>query len=271
MLTQKSGTSGFKMFSCEDLDKIHAGALNILKNVGLNIESKEAAEIFQSAGAGIEKRDGVFHVNLDPNLVEDCLAKAPKNITFYGRDPNTDYVVEPGRTGFTAFGQCVNVLDPATAELRPAGKADMARSAILQDALENLRTTARTVAAGDQYPPAQAVHCMDAIVRNTGKHISGGAGNRQNLAMIIQLLEVAAGGPQRFHQRPFYSPSVCPTSPLTLGKDSCEVAISAAGAGLSVVIMTIWDIFKKLLKVLRLTMRIWPLMSLPKLAPGKVF
>jgi trimethylamine--corrinoid protein Co-methyltransferase len=169
--------------------------------------------------------------------VEDCLAGVPKNVTFYGRDPNTDYVVEPGRTGFAAFGQCVNVLDPATAELRPAGKADMARSAILKDALENLRTTARTVAAGDQYPPAQAVHCMDAIVRNTGKHISGGAGNRQNLDMIIQLLEVAAAGPQRFQQRPFYSPSVCPTSPLTLGKDSCEVAISAANAGLTVVIM----------------------------------
>jgi trimethylamine--corrinoid protein Co-methyltransferase len=223
------------MFTGEDLDKIHAGALSILENVGLNIESEEAAEIFQSAGAGVEEKDGVFHVNLDPNLVEDCLTGAPKNVTFYGRDPNTDYVVKPGRTGFTAFGQCVNIFDPDTAKLRPAGKADMARSAILQDALPNLRTTARTVAAGDQYPPAQAAHCMDAIVRNTGKHISGGAGNRQNLEMIIQLLEVAAGGAQTFRERPFYSPSVCPTSPLTLGKDSCEVAISAAGAGLTVV------------------------------------
>jgi trimethylamine--corrinoid protein Co-methyltransferase len=105
-MARKTETSGFKMFTDKDLDKIHAGALNILENVGLNIESEEAAEIFQSAGAGVEEKDGVFHVNLDPSLVEDCLAGAPKNVTFYGRDLNTDYVVKPGRTGFTAFGQC---------------------------------------------------------------------------------------------------------------------------------------------------------------------
>jgi trimethylamine--corrinoid protein Co-methyltransferase len=77
---------------------------------------------------------------------------------------------------------------------------------------------------------------MDAIIPNTGKHISGGAGNRQNLEMIIQLMEVAAGGPEKFLDRPFYSPSFCPISPLTL-VEGCEVAIGAAKAGLTVVVM----------------------------------
>jgi len=228
---------GLNAFSREELDTIHHSALHILEKVGLKVESDEAIELFQGAGAGVEKKDGIFYIKLQPNLVEGCLQKTPKNVTYFGRDEKFDYAAKPGRIGFSAFGQCVNILDPITGEPRLAGKADNARSARLQDALGNLRTATRTVVAADQQPSAQALHCMDAMIRNSGKHISCGAGNRQNLEMIIQLLEVAGGGRERFQRRPFYSPSFCPTSPLALGKECCEVAIGAAKAGLPVVVM----------------------------------
>jgi len=228
---------GFKSFTREQLDLIHQSALHILGKVGLKVESAEAVEIFQGSGAFVEKKDNFFIVKLPQHLVEDCLSWTPKNVTYYGRDKKFDYAAEANRVGFTAFGQCVNVLDPFSGKLRPAGKADMASSARLQDALENIRTAARTLSPGDQYPPAQALHCMDAIIRNTGKHISGGAGNGQILEMIIQLTEAAGGEPEKFRERPFYSPSFCPISPLTLGREACEVAIGAAKAGLGAVPM----------------------------------
>ena len=228
---------GFKLFTREQLDLIHRGTLRILEKVGLRVESAEAVEIFQGNGAFVEKKNSFFIVKLPQHLVEDCLSWAPKNVTYYGRDKKFDYAAESNRVGFTAFGQCVNVLDPFTGKLRPAGKADMAHSARLQDALGNIRTAARTLSPSDQYPPAQALHSMDAIIRNTGKHISGGAGNGQLLEMIIRLMEAAGGGPEKFLDRPFYSASFCPISPLTLGREACEVAIGAAKAGLGAVPM----------------------------------
>lgn len=226
-----------KTFTRKGLKRIHDGALYILEKTGLKVEFEDAAEIFHDGGAFVEKKEGIFQVKLPQYLVEECLSWVPRHVIYYGRDKKFDYVAEPESIGFMAFGQCVNVLDPYTGKLRPAGKVDMAKSARIQDALENLRIVARTLSPGDQYSPSQALHCIDAIIRNTGKHISGGAGNVRNFEMIIQLMEVAAGGSEKFRKRPFYSPSFCPVSPLTLGKECCEVAIGAAKAGLSVVVM----------------------------------
>ncbi len=87
---------GLKALCLEELERIHYGALYILEKVGLNVESEEAAEIFQGGGALVEKKNGLFHVKLPPNLVEDCLDWTPKNVIFYGRDKNFDYIAKPG-------------------------------------------------------------------------------------------------------------------------------------------------------------------------------
>ncbi len=232
-------TSGFGLmpFSRDEFSTIHRGALHILEKVGLTVESEEAVQLFHGAGVRVTRSESFFRVHLPPYLVEECIRWAPKEIIYYGRIPDQDYIAQPKKVGFSAFGQCVNILDPITENLRSSNKNDLGQSARLQDALENIRTVARTVDPGDKYPPAQSLHSIDAIVRNTGKHISGGAGNARNLAGIIELLAMAVGGQEALQHRPFYTPSVCPTSPLTLGKDCCEVAIAAIQAGLGIVAM----------------------------------
>jgi len=229
--------NGHNILKPEDIEKIHSGALHLLEKVGLKVEDKEAADIFYSSGAAIETTDSFYNVKIPPSIVEDCISQAPKRLTYYGREKKHDFTPQAGEIAFAAFGQCVNILDPISGKIRTSKKSDMAKSAILQDALPNLRTVARTMAPGDQSPESQAIHCIDAIARNTGKHISGGAANGRTLGMIIQLLETAAGGSEVFKLRPFYSPSFCPTSPLTLGKECCQVAIGAATYGLNTVVM----------------------------------
>ncbi len=228
---------GLQAFTQDQLKAIHHGVLYILEKIGLKVQSKTAAELFATAGAKVIYEKGFSKVTLPQWLVEDCIASAPKSFVYYGRDSKYDFTAEPRRTGFTAFGQCVKILDPETGEYRSSTKDDMAGSARLQDALENIRIVARTMAPGDIPAEAQALHCLDAILRNTGKHISGGAGNVVNLKAMLDLLYAAAGSKEKFEERPFYSPSFCPTSPLTLCEDCCDVAIEAARAGLGLVVM----------------------------------
>ncbi len=232
-------TRGFFLtaLSVEDKARLHETAFTILDKVGLKVESGQAAELFHGSGAVVEGTFPNFHIRLPSTLVSNCIDAAPKQITYYGRIPEVDFPVYPGQTGFTAFGQCVNILDTFTGKIRPAEKTDMAASARLQDELEEIRVVARTLTAGDQISSSQAVHCLDAILRNTRKHITGGAGDTRNLKVMLSMLETIAGGPDHLGDRPFYSPSFCPTSPLTLGHDCCEVAIEAARAGLGLVVM----------------------------------
>ncbi len=231
--------SGFALrsFSEEQVKSIHQGVLHILEKIGLKVQSHLAAELFTDAGAKVINEQGFFRVNLPRWLVENCIGSAPKSFVYYGRDPKYDFTAGPRRTGFAAFGQCVKILDPETGEHRSSIKADMAGSARVQDALENIRIVTRTMAPGDMPADSQALHCLDAILRNTGKHISGGAGNVLNLKAMLELLYAAAGSREKFEARPFYSPSFCPTSPLTLCEDCCDVAIEAARAGLGLVVM----------------------------------
>lgn len=237
--TEAERTSGFGLtpFSLDECNTIHQGALHILEKVGLTVESKQALELFHGAGARISKSAPFSRVHLPSHLVEECIRGTPREIVFHGRLADRDYMVQPDSVGFSAFGQCVNILDPFSEGPRSSTKNDLGQSARLQDALDNIRTVARTVTPADKYPPAQPLHSMDAILRNTGKHISGGAGNARNLAGIIELLALTAGGHEALRRRPFYTPSVCPTSPLSLGKDCCEVAIEATRAGLGIVVM----------------------------------
>ncbi len=237
--TGLSAMSGFglKGLTEDQLRAIHHGVLYILDKIGLKVQSQSAADLFTSAGAKVTNEKGFFRVNLPPWLVENSIASAPKSFVYYGRDSKYDFTAESHRTGFTAFGQCINILDPETGKHRSSTKNDMANSARLQDALENIRIVARTMAPGDIPAQSQALHCLDAILRNSAKHISGGAGNVQNLKAMLELLYAAAGSKEKFEARPFYSPSFCPTSPLTLCKDCCEVAIEAAQSGLGLVVM----------------------------------
>ena len=218
-------------------ERIHQSALAVLQKVGLKVACAEAVELFHGGGAAVDIKSGESLVRLKPSLVEDCIDQTPKDATYYGRIPEHDFKPRAGKVVFAAFGQCVNILDPATGGRRASTKNDMAASARLQDALPHLSTIARTLSPGDCLPEAHALHCMDAIIRNSAKHISGGAADKRSLDMIIQMMETAAGGKTIFKERPFYSPSFCPTSPLTFGRDGCEVAICAARCGLPTVVM----------------------------------
>ena len=97
--------------SKDQLDNIHHASIKILKNLGIKIESEEAAEIFHSAGSEIvKKRDG-FIVKVPPSVVYDCVQWAPEQFILYGRDPKHDHIVEPGSSRFTLFGENIYVND----------------------------------------------------------------------------------------------------------------------------------------------------------------
>ncbi len=225
---------GLSAFSPDQLDTIHMASLHILNTVGVKVESDEALEVFASGGARIEKKDGFGMAYLPAHLIEDGLRWAPSSVTFCGRDPQKDFVAEPNRVGFATFGECISVIDPVTREHRPSTKKDCGDTARLADALDEIVIMERAVCSGDQFPGAQPAHNFEAIVKNTSKHIFLGVGDKHNLQTILNMARAAVGGPDVHRARPLFTPAVCPTSPLTLVENCCEVIMSAAREGIGV-------------------------------------
>ncbi len=228
---------GLKVFSSDDLDALHYATLEILGEVGVKVESEEALEIFHGAGANVERIKDYGIVRFPHYIIEECIRWAPRTIVFHGRDPKNDYAAEPGRVGFTPFGECIQIIDPDTGKIRPSTKNDLAGATRICDYLEEIAIVERTMGALDQDPTVQPLHNYEAMVANTSKHCILGFGSATNARKIIKMAAACVGGIEKFRRRPIVTALVCPSSPLILGDTSCEVIIECARSGLGITII----------------------------------
>lgn len=231
---------GLSIFSPAEREQIHLTALDILKYIGVLVESDEAVELFTKTGAqaGPPNSRGLRLVKIPQHLVAEALANVPKTITFHGWRPADDYRTRPNRVGFCMFGECLSINDPVSRENRPTTKKDCGDSARLADALPGISIMNRSMCSGDQAPESQPVHNLDAMMRNTTKHIVLGAGGKSNIDVMIELASVYSGGKEAFRARPTFSLLVCATSPLVLVRHCCDALIHGARQDLTAIIIT---------------------------------
>lgn len=225
---------GLKVFADDEVRALHYATLEVLRDAGIKVESEEALEIFQGAGAVVERHRGYGIVKFPPYLIEDCIRRAPSTFVLYGRDPQKDFKMEPRRVGFSTFGECVQIIDPETRQVRPSTKQDVGNATRVCDALEEIAVMERPMGALDMYSDTQPLHNYEAMVKNTGKHIFLGMNSPENARQIVKLAAACVGGMDAFQKRPTVTAFVCPTSPLELVRMCCDVIIAGARAGIGI-------------------------------------
>lgn len=122
------------VFTEDELDALHNATLEVLSEAGIKVESEEAIEIFESAGARVERISNYAIVKFPHYLVEDCIRYAPRNVADYGRNSEKDFILEPHRIGFSTFGECIQVIDPDTRQVRKSVKSDLAGTLVQYNA-----------------------------------------------------------------------------------------------------------------------------------------
>lgn len=225
----------------EGLDAIHATTLTLLDEVGVHVGLPEAVERFAGAGARAVTEGGGARVRIPSDLVDWGIAQAPAAVRYAGRDPRADFLPGQGGVGFATFGECLYVIDVRSGRRRAAIKADCAEVARVVDSLDALCVMERTLAPSDCPPATAPLHNLEAMLTNTGKHVFLGAGSRRDLEVMLKIGAAAAAGRTRFEERPSFTANVCPTSPLGLAAECCDVVIGAAlsGVGLNVLPMSL--------------------------------
>ncbi len=233
---RSSGGLEFKVFSDDELYEIHLATLEVLEKTGLRFDDEEALAVLHGGGAVIDKKNRT--AKFPPYVVEDAIRSAPSRILLAGRDPKNDFVMERNRVGFTNFGEGVFIIDPYTGEYRETTKADVAASALLADYLSEIDVYERAVGAGDMPTQSVQLHNAEAWLPNTTKHGFMGSGDGYLTKKIIEMAAAVVGGKEKLQERPIISFITCPISPLQLVKESCEIIMETARAGLVVNVLS---------------------------------
>jgi len=217
---------GLQAFSNDELDDIHHATLEVLEKTGVFIANDEALDIFDGAGAKVDRKKKI--VKIPPYLVEEAIRSAPSKILLAARDSKYDKVLEAGRVHFTNFSEGIQVIDPYTGERRSPVKTDLANAAKVVDYLDDIDVCEKAVGSSDVPQAVMSLHNAEAMLSNTTKHCCVGPGNGFLLHKLVRIAAVIAGGIKKLEQRPILSFTTCPVSPLKLISECCEIIIEAA-------------------------------------------
>lgn len=74
-----------ELLTGEQLEAVHATSLRVLSELGIRVMSEQVFEIFEKAGAKVDRDEGL--VRLDGELIEEALRTAPASFTLTSRNP----------------------------------------------------------------------------------------------------------------------------------------------------------------------------------------
>jgi trimethylamine--corrinoid protein Co-methyltransferase len=217
---------GLRTFTRDELEQIHIATLELMQSTGLRVACDEALDIFEKGGCVVNKKTQV--ARLPQHIVKQALAMCPSHILMAGRDPKNDFVMGGKEVGFCSFGTAVLTQDLDTGEIRDSTKDDVAKMAVLCDALDGVDVFSPPVSPCDRPLTSYELHGAEASFLNTTKHIHTDAENGTRSKLVIEMAAAIQGGTDELKKRPIFSLATCPVSPLQLIKECCEIIIESA-------------------------------------------
>ncbi|MEM6891843.1 MAG: trimethylamine methyltransferase family protein [Pseudomonadota bacterium] len=212
----------YKPLDEAELRRIFDTALDILEKLGMGeVPDRLKADLRASGATDNEKGRVLF----PPALVEDAIDHAAKTFVLHGRDPSRSIEVGGSRVHFGTGGAAVQTLDIESGLYRPATLQDLHDFTRLQDTLANVSWFTRCCVATDVPDNFDLdVNTVFALIKNTTKPMATSFTLAEHVAPIIEMLDIAAGGPGEFAKRPFLKAHISPViSPLRYGEDAVDV------------------------------------------------
>jgi len=224
-------TPFFSVLSEDQIYEIHRASLEVLEKTGYRIHSEEARKLLKGAGAHL---DGDI-IKTPQYIIEECLRLAPKGFLLYDREGNRAMEVEGRKSYFGTSTASPNTRDALTAEVRPTRVEDIARGALIADALPNIDWVMPMGSSQDVPAQAADLHEFEAVVKNTRKPIVFIGYSTRGHQIVYEMAAQVAGGMDRLRERPFLVAYPEPITPLVYPREAAEKLLYTAGLGLPVI------------------------------------
>jgi len=223
----------FAFLSDAKIEVLKEKAFRLLEEHGVFVNHAEGVAALGKAGAKIDS-DGL-RARLPRELVSQALAAVPKQVTLYSKNGACDLELpRPDgtftmRTGTGAHG----FVDPATGNHRKLTLEDAGAIARLADRLPEVGFIAHPFVNGVPEITSD-IHSFAAVAGQSEKHNWIQPYNAENVAYLIELAAVAAGGEANLRARPTASCIACSFTPLEFKRMDVEAIIQSAKAGLPI-------------------------------------
>jgi len=212
----------YKPLTESEIHRIYETALNLLEKLGMGELPDRLRRDLLAAGA-VALENG--RVAFPPKLVKTAIDSTAKAFVLWGRDEKRSIKVGGNRVYFGTGGAAVQTLDIDSGAYRPSTLTDLHDFTRLQDTLANVSWFTRCCIATDVADNFDLdVNTVYALLKNTTKPTATAFTVAENVAPIVEMLDIAAGGPGAFARRPFMKAHISPViSPMRYGEDAVDV------------------------------------------------
>jgi len=215
----------------EEEERIHESALEILEEIGLQVEAPALASELRERGFPSPAADRIL---VPRARVEGALKGAPRSVKLGARAADQQIVLDGSRTFVTTGGCGCKTLDMDTDEVRPSALADVAASARLADSLDQFDVYWTMISPQDVEPSHSVARGYLAALQNTRKPIqvidAGTGEEAETLVRMTRMLQSAGA----VHGPPLSMLNSVVT-PLRLDPGGTEAALVFARESLPVV------------------------------------
>jgi trimethylamine--corrinoid protein Co-methyltransferase len=218
----------------DSIIKIDETVMRVIEEVGFEVNSEEALQLFEQAGAWVDKKER--RVRLPKEKVRKLIGMAPPEVRLCGQEEKHDIYLGDRRVYTGTGGTALYIYEPATKQKRSATLEDLKRITRLVNRLDNIHLYMLPT-----YPSELPIEQVDvnrffAGLDNTTKHIMGGVYTLDGVKQVIKMAEMVAGSAEKLRQRPLISIVTCSSiSPLKLDAQYGDLLIEVAQRGIPVV------------------------------------
>jgi len=222
----------FVVLSDDQLEKLHLGALEVLRRTGIRFHHQGALEMLESAGAFIS--DGNL-VRFPARLVDQAIASVPERVVMCDRDGEPAMCLEGQKVYFGTGSDCLNLLDPATGEHRKFTRNDLINAYHLCDALPNIHFV-MSVGIPDDVDPALTYDVQMALMlEHTTKPLVFVTDDLASCQRAIDMAAAVAGGYEPLREQQHILLYSEPSSPLQQSETAVDKLLLMAEHELPVV------------------------------------
>jgi trimethylamine--corrinoid protein Co-methyltransferase len=204
-------------------ERIHSGALEVLRDVGVRVDDPDVVALLQEAGATVTD-ENVVHI--PDTLVEWAVGKAPKSVRMADRAGHL-WELQAGGPTMVFTGNALYITrGRVRGDLKAADLAELAR---VVDACDNIHGMVGTAVV--DYPAySRDFVGFRIMARHTTKHLRPCVYTPRGGRLVVEMAQVLLGGiPLR--ERPIVSTGFSILSPLHWSELALGVFKETAGFG----------------------------------------
>ncbi len=229
-------TTRFEVLSSEEVERIHAASMQILENVGVQVDWNTARNLFREAGAQVDDDGGP--VRIPEKLVRWAVEQAPQQFRLYGSGPSqdaplSDFFLEIGGDNicFAGLGTPTHIIDGETGQRREATMADVVRHIQLINGCQHIHNSQMDIWPNDV--PMTTIHAEAIWAWAHHSHKSFGMGCYGYLPTLdmMRMMAIVAGGKERARRRPSFFAICSVGSPLQMIQMQLEGLLICADYG----------------------------------------